>query len=154
VSEWRAGTWATLFGGGFLAGATMIVTWLAVSDSAAHPLPFWPIYLFIVLEVVGVAGFLIAIFRPDKLPGYVLSEREEERREDRRHTGELELDRKKDEASAFRRFLDPFGMHADRGQDEHTRALENHASASRELAEEMRLRRLREEQRGSDDPTP
>lgn len=149
MGEWRAGTWASLFGGTFLAAATMTVTWIGVRDSGPHPLSFWPIYVFIIMGIGGIAGFLVAIYAPHRLPGRSAAEREERRLEVRRHRSELELDRKKADAERSRRIFS--FPRTDWDRREHTEAMNS-------LAREMRLQRearaVRSEESAVDDLEP
>jgi hypothetical protein len=87
----RPGIWAGFFGGLFLAASTMTVTWVAVSQSAAKPLPWWPLWIFVGLGLIGVVGFLLSIYRPHVLPGH------------KKHLEELESHRKEEVALAARR---------------------------------------------------
>lgn len=128
MAEWRAGTWAALFGSSFLAAATMTVTWIAVSASAARPLPFWPVSIFVALGVVGIAGFLVAIYAPHRLPGRTAVEREDKRRTQK----EIELEDKKEGARLMRGLFSPPAPNYD--QRSHTEALNRHS-------EELRLQR-------------
>ena len=48
----------------------MAVTWVAVSQSAVKPLPWWPLWIFACLGIIGIVGFLLAIYRPHTLPGH------------------------------------------------------------------------------------
>lgn len=132
MGEWRTGTWATLFGGCFLSAATMTVTWIGVSASAARPLPFWPIIVFFLLGVIGLAGFLVAIYFPERLPGRSAAEREEQRR----HQSELQLDGRKATQRRARDFLSP--SRPDYSQQRHTEAMNR-------LADELKRQRESEE---------
>ena len=93
--EWRFGARSGFFAVLFSTGAVAIVTWYAVSASAIHPLPIWPIFMFIGLMVLGIGGFIFAMVAPHRLPGHAVAEIEEQAREKRRHEGELVLESKK-----------------------------------------------------------
>ena len=88
---WRPGIWAGFFGGLFLAAITMSVTWVAVSQSAAKPLPWWPLWVFVGLGIIGVVGFLFSIYKPHVLPGH------------KKHLEEIERHQKEEVALAERK---------------------------------------------------
>ena len=90
---WRPGIWAGFFGGLFLAAITMTVTWVAVSQSAAKPLPWWPLWIFVSLGIIGVVGFLFSIYKPHVLPGH------------QRHLEEIERHQKEEVDLAARKAL-------------------------------------------------
>jgi len=88
---WRPGIWAGFFGGAFLTALGMAVTWIAVSRSAVHPLPWWPLIIFGVLGAIGVGGLLLSIYKPHRLPGH------------KKHLEELERHQKEEVALSARK---------------------------------------------------
>lgn len=99
-----------------------------MSDSAARPLPFWPVFIFIGLGTVGMIGFLVAIYAPHRLPGRSAAERELERNIQK----ELELEGRKANVRRMKNFFSPPAPDYD--QRDFTNALNRHS-------DELRLQR-------------
>ncbi|HEY5111405.1 MAG TPA: hypothetical protein VII67_03640, partial [Acidimicrobiales bacterium] len=92
------------------------------------PLPFWPVFIFSGLGVVGIIGFLAAIYAPHRLPGRRAAEREDERH----HQKEIALESRKEGARRMRGFFSPAAPDYDRNR---------HTDAMNRLANEMQLQR-------------
>lgn len=131
--EWRRATWAALGVGLFVTGLVMGVTWIAASASAAHSIPWWPLLAFGVLALLGLAIFVIAMFKAQWLPDHRLGEweRQQERAE-----------RASEHRS--RMWTNPLAHIFDpklRAEEAHTRALEVNAQAMREHTAELQRQR-------------
>jgi hypothetical protein len=129
MDDWRRSTWATAGMVVFVGFIGTGITW----DATATPTrPLWPLWVFFGVAVFGLAAFVIAMARPNSLPGRTAAEREEKEREERRHKSELALESKKAEAKRFRDFFS-FG-NIDYDQRAHTEAMNR-------LTEELRRQR-------------
>jgi len=97
-------------------------------DTATPARPLWPLLFIFGFAVLGLVVFVIAMARPDWLPGRTAAERDEEKR----HQKEIELESRKEGARRMRGFFSPAAP--DHDQQRHTEALNRHS-------DELRLQR-------------
>jgi hypothetical protein len=93
----------------------------------------WPLIPISLVALLGAVVLYVAMAYPERLPGHKKAEEEAEKKKQKWHSDQLELDHKRAEAERLRKFLTYDRAESDRNRRQ--------TEATKYLADEMRLRR-------------
>jgi fatty acid desaturase len=128
--EWRRATWAAAGALLFATAAGMMVNWAATAAAAAHPLPWWPMIVFMIMMIIGILAFLVAMMRPQWLPDKKYAEMDQQA-EDAKHAHRRRVS-----------MFPPIFGHTNWDQHYNTQALNEHSQVMREYINLERSRTL------------